>query len=437
MPKWAPIAGVVAVVALIGGAFALLGGGDDDSTDQAGARNEVFLEAAAEPGPDPFTPSVATPPPPSTVPVPTAPPNTAAPRTTARPGPRPTAPPSTAIRSVAGNRPGLFGVARSQPSCDGARLASQLVADPAKAAAFATIVGTTADQLAARIDTFTPLILQADTRVTNHGFDDGSAAPRQSVLEAGTAVLVDATGVPRVRCSGGTPLSEPAAVAGATFSGAPWPRFDPAAISVVSPSQPVTAFVVREVTTGQPIIRPAGTDGAADAPAPPNTRLEPPIPPATTEPTPTTSTTSTTVASASTTGIDDANIPQPNAFVTRDGEVSASSETDAASVAARAIDGDPGTSWFGDSSGSLQFTWTGRQDDLVTRVRITGGTGFTRVKVEVVDELGDPDFEQTVDIGSDIVVRPGVEGRGIRLTFTQAPGADRAGFAELEVGVTR
>lgn len=52
----------------------------------------------------------------------------------------------------------------------------------------------------------TPAHLAADQRVTNHGYRNGSPTPRQSLLKAGTAVLVDAEGVPRVRCYCGNPL---------------------------------------------------------------------------------------------------------------------------------------------------------------------------------------------------------------------------------------
>ena len=43
----------------------------------------------------------------------------------------------------------------------------------------------------------TAVRLRWDTRVTNHGFSDGEATAFQSLLQAGTAVLVDDTGVPR------------------------------------------------------------------------------------------------------------------------------------------------------------------------------------------------------------------------------------------------
>jgi hypothetical protein len=78
------------------------------------------------------------------------------------------------------------------------------------------------------IDSLTPVLLRSDTRVTNHGFRDGWATPYQAVLQAGTAVLVDNTGVPRARCACGNPLTPPQAVPTTpTYQGTPWPGFTP------------------------------------------------------------------------------------------------------------------------------------------------------------------------------------------------------------------
>lgn len=57
---------------------------------------------------------------------------------------------------------------------------------------------------------------RADTRVTNHGFADGRATEIQSILQAGTAVFVDDTGLPVVKCSCGNPLGRPAALSDPT-----------------------------------------------------------------------------------------------------------------------------------------------------------------------------------------------------------------------------
>src|SRR5690606_36332277 len=97
----------------------------------------------------------------------------------------------------------------------------------------------------------TPVVLIRDTRVTNHGFRDGRATPRQAVLQAGTAVLVDATGVPRVKCACGNPLAPPTAAPIGTVTGNRWSGFDPAVVVVVVAGPPTTEFVVVDVTTGR------------------------------------------------------------------------------------------------------------------------------------------------------------------------------------------
>jgi len=58
-----------------------------------------------------------------------------------------------------------------------------------------------------------PVTLTRDTRATNHAFVDGRAVAFQSILQAGTAVLVDDKGVPvaRCRCGRGRPTVRPGA----------------------------------------------------------------------------------------------------------------------------------------------------------------------------------------------------------------------------------
>lgn len=75
-----------------------------------------------------------------------------------------------------------------------------LQANPQKASAWSGVLGITPGDIPAYVAGLTPLILRSDTAVTNHGFRDGKATNVHSVLQAGTAVLVDKYGVPRVRC---------------------------------------------------------------------------------------------------------------------------------------------------------------------------------------------------------------------------------------------
>jgi hypothetical protein len=62
--------------------------------------------------------------------------------------------------------------------------------------------------------------------VTNHSFVDGRAVAFQSILQAGTAVLVDQDGVPVARCRCGNPLLKPIFIPEADCFGCP-PNYTP------------------------------------------------------------------------------------------------------------------------------------------------------------------------------------------------------------------
>jgi hypothetical protein len=109
-----------------------------------------------------------------------------------------------------------------------------LMTNADKGAAWAGAQGITVDQIPSFIRSLTPFVLRADTRVTNFGFKNGRATKKQSVLQMGTAVLVDEYGIPRARCSCGNPLAPPEPQpTGNTWVGDPWPGFDPATVIVV------------------------------------------------------------------------------------------------------------------------------------------------------------------------------------------------------------
>ena len=192
-------------------------GGDTDATGPGDA--EVFFEPAASTGPDPFTESVAT---------------TSITAEEAEAVGAETAPGVV----LAGTSPGLYGGSGDQAVCDPAQLVAFLEANPEKAEAWASVAGIPSTDIAAYVDGLTPVVLLHDTQVTNHGFSDGVATPRQSVLEAGTAVMVDQVGVPRVRCACGNPLAEPVPVS------------DPGAGVIAIVPGPVGAPPVIDVDTG-------------------------------------------------------------------------------------------------------------------------------------------------------------------------------------------
>ncbi|MCP9963222.1 hypothetical protein LUX05_21060 [Streptomyces somaliensis] len=149
-----------------------------------------------------------------------------------------------------------------------------LAADGAKARAFAQAAGVTPSGLAAWLGGLTPVMLRADTRVTGHGYRDGTAVPQQAVLQAGTAVLVDRYGAPRVRCAAGNPLRAPADAGPPTgYRGEPWPGFRPDRVVLVSPTQRVLdSLLLVNVLNGAWLERAVGTRGGEDR--------EPAVPPA-------------------------------------------------------------------------------------------------------------------------------------------------------------
>jgi hypothetical protein len=150
---------------------------------------------------------------------------------------------------IRGAEAGLYTATRDEPTCDVEALAERLVGDDAAttATAWFAAVARSIDEDGRDdyLEDLTALRLRVDTRVVAHGFVDGEAAPYPAVLQAGTAVLVDETGVPRVRCTGGTPLREVADADGSgdgaaasedaepANPGDAWPGFDPAAVVVV------------------------------------------------------------------------------------------------------------------------------------------------------------------------------------------------------------
>ncbi|MEU9859308.1 DUF6777 domain-containing protein [Streptomyces sp. NPDC047971] len=273
----------VAVLVALAASLVLAGcssDGDRGGAGTAAASRDVFLQPLAAPGPDPFTASTArtgAPPVPSA-----APPDTPTADATAE-----------VMREVTGSTPGLYGGTRSVASCDVEQQVAFLSGDRARSRAFAEAAGIPEYRLADWLRGLTPVVLRADTRVTGHGYRDGAATPFQSVLQTGTAVLVDRYGTPRVRCACGNPLRAPVAVQGATHRGKPWGGFRPDRVVVIRPTATtVDSLVIVNVADNTWIERKAGTDGERDT----HPTVVPPCDPATCDlagsPTPSATTTS-------------------------------------------------------------------------------------------------------------------------------------------------
>jgi len=196
---WKPLTGLL-VIALAAVSTLLF-------VDRAGA--EVLLESAASLGTDPFTPPLDP-----------------------DPGSSPDVP-GGRIRTGGTPPPSdqLYGGTGDLGRCNRAQLVRFMREHPAEAAAWAAVHGIEPDAIERFVRRLTPAVLRADTRITNHGFAGGRATPFQSVMEAGTAVLIDRDGLPVVRCRCGNPLKPPVATAGSPkYVGTPWKDFDPSGL---------------------------------------------------------------------------------------------------------------------------------------------------------------------------------------------------------------
>lgn len=266
------------------------GGGGGNTAD---GDAELFMQPAAAQGPDPFTDSTAT--------------STATPSPVTRsPQPSPTgtsSPTPQGTRSLSGGTPGLYGGTHSLASCDVAAQVRFLTADQGKGRAFAQASGISRADIPSFLRGLTPVVLRADTRVTNHGYRDGGATGFQSVLQTGTAVLVDDRGLPRVRCACGNPLKPPAALKGTpSHRGEPWSGYRPARVVVVTPAPEIIVnLTIVNIVDNTWIERKTGDEnGGADHTVPPPTPTPTPTTPSPTTHTPTTPSPSTPSPSTST-----------------------------------------------------------------------------------------------------------------------------------------
>jgi TIR domain len=166
--------------------------------------------------------------------------------------------PPNAAGPVTGDTEGLYGGTRRGTSCDTAKLVAFLQAHPDKGAAWAGVLKLTLQQIPSFVAELTPLILRADTRVTNHGFKNGKVTSFPSIFQAGTAVLVDKQGVPVVKCYCGNPLTPPRPVAH-RYQGNAWPGFDAQKVIVIKPAPTaVKTLTVVDQTTGKKFSKETG-----------------------------------------------------------------------------------------------------------------------------------------------------------------------------------
>ena len=177
------------------------------------------------------------------------------------------------VTNIGGNAPGLYGGTNVLNVCDKDLLVGFLTGpgNEAKVRAWAGVLGTPADSIPSYIDGLTAVVLRLDTRVTNHGFSNGVAYPVDAVLQAGTAVLIDDYGVPRVRCYCGNPLlpARPLATTTPTVTGTQWPGLVIEQTIVITQVTQITVIEINNIYGGGVIyVNPGEPIGAYTFPTP-------------------------------------------------------------------------------------------------------------------------------------------------------------------------
>lgn len=260
----AVVAIAVAVVAVSAAVIvvAVKGGGP------APVAASVTLEPAASAGADPFTASVAR-----------GPVEVAGAARAKSAAFRRTLPADRITHTlvVTGTAPGLYGGSGNVHVCDPQQLVTFLAQHPDKAAAWAKVLGIAPANIAGYVATLTPVLLTGDTLVGNHGYRGGVATFHLSVLQAGTAVMVDATGTPRVKCNCGNPLTPPQLItlSKANTRGVAWPGYTPAAVTAVRPGTATGTLRVVNITTGSIYDQPVATPATGSGPTERCTTLDP------------------------------------------------------------------------------------------------------------------------------------------------------------------
>ncbi|MEY2418676.1 MAG: hypothetical protein QOG90_1356 [Actinomycetota bacterium] len=248
------------VAALLAGACNKSSGSSDAGDRTNPKSGDVFLEPLDNVGPNAFTQSVALAPVPAVT------------------GGGATGGSSTqGLRSVAGTTPGLYAGSGSQQACDATTGANALVDHDDKAQAWVDALNGDADlswsggsklateDVATYVGELTSVILQSDTRVTDHGLSDGRAKAFQAVLERGTAVMIDRLGEPRVRCASFSPLTPPTPAGSPKYRGTEWDGFDKTKLVVVTAGgREVDSFKVIDVHTHKQIEILAGASCICD-----------------------------------------------------------------------------------------------------------------------------------------------------------------------------
>ncbi|MGR3936524.1 DUF6777 domain-containing protein [Streptomyces sp. BRA346] len=159
--------------------------------------------------------------------------------------------PSNGGRAFQGDTPGLYSGAPGRKPCDRQELIRDLKATPKKAAAWARVQHIRPERIRAYVHRLSGVVLRSDTYARTYGYQ-GRVKPAATVLQAGTAVLVDRRGMPVVKCASGNPIraAAPKKNAEPTFTGPEWSGFSRNAVTVIRPA-PDAVKRITVVTIGK------------------------------------------------------------------------------------------------------------------------------------------------------------------------------------------
>jgi hypothetical protein len=161
--------------------------------------------------------------------------------------------------------PGIYAGVRDTADCDAAALSADLARDAARAEQWAKAAGIAPAAIPRFLTGLTPATLRLDTRLTEYQLQPEKAVPKQAVLQAGTAVLLDRTAMPRVRCASGVPLAQPRAVtASLDYTGRRWALFSPETIVVLDPAPRTSVLVLIDARDGSAFGRILGSAAVID-----------------------------------------------------------------------------------------------------------------------------------------------------------------------------
>lgn len=175
-----------------------------------------------------------------------------------------------AVREMSGGTSADLYGSSSEAVCDRVALVERLQSDPQRAESWADAAGVDSadmDEITEFVESLAPVVLANDVAVTNHAWSSGTADAFQSVLQGGTAVMVDDRGIPRVQCACGNPLREADLPDDeeVALEGERWDGFGSAELTTVAPAdEPLTELGTVDISTGEQVSVPVGGERGSE-----------------------------------------------------------------------------------------------------------------------------------------------------------------------------